>query len=276
VTLRTTIATADGKRRYVRRLFATIADRYDFITRFLSYGQDRRWKERLIALAALRPDDRVLDLACGTGDLVFAAAPHVARAVGLDVTHRMLVLAQDRAFGTKPSLVTGDMMALPFAGAEFTIVTTGYGLRNVPGIEQAIAEIARVLAPGGRLLSLDFNRPDNPLLRAAYLSYLTVVGSILGFVLHRDPDTYRYIPESIRNYPGAHGVARVLERQGFSEVKVIPVLFGLMAIHLATKEQFPVFGQDEPRRLETVDRRPASAPTTAPARPAGSPGTLPR
>jgi ubiquinone/menaquinone biosynthesis methyltransferase len=252
LTLRATIATADGKRRYVRRLFATIADRYDFITSFLSYGQDRRWKARLIALAALRPDDHLLDLACGTGDIVFAAAPHVARAVGLDLTHRMLVLAQKRPSRLKPQapgthaasgfrrqitpLITGDMMALPFRDGEFTVATTGYGLRNVPGIEQAIAEIRRVLLPGGRLLSLDFNRPDNPLLRTAYLSYLTVVGSALGLALHGDPDTYRYIPESIRNYPGAHGVARMLERQGFSEVRVIPVLFGLMAIHVATRD----------------------------------------
>src|SRR5688572_26279738 len=94
--LRRSISTSEGKQRYVRRLFATIADRYDFITGFLSYGQDRRWKRRLIQLARLQPSDRVLDLACGTGDIVFAAAPHVQRAVGIDVTHRMLQLAMQR------------------------------------------------------------------------------------------------------------------------------------------------------------------------------------
>jgi ubiquinone/menaquinone biosynthesis methyltransferase len=259
LTLRATIATPEGKRRYVRRLFATIADRYDFITRFLSYGQDRRWKARLLALAALRADDRLLDLACGTGDIAFAAAPRVTRAVGLDLTHRMLVLAQHKALSHKVDLVTGDMMALPFRDGEFTVVTTGYGLRNVPGIEQAIAEIRRVLAPGGRLLSLDFNRPDAALLRTAYLAYLTIVGSALGLALHGDPDTYRYIPESIRNYPGAHGVARMLERQGFSEVRVIPVLFGLMAIHVATaSEQSTVSSLRSPVDKATVlarDRR---------------------
>ena len=251
MTLRSALSTADGKRRYVRRLFATIADRYDFITRFLSYGQDRRWKRRLIALAAIRADDRVLDLACGTGDLLFAAAPHARLGVGLDVTHRMLVLARQKqdlpseggshtdfvasGFSRKSLLTTADMTALPFPASSFTVVTTGYGLRNVPDLHAAIAEIHRVLAPGGRLLSLDFNRPDNAALRAAYLSYLTVVGSSLGLVLHRDPDTYRYIPESIRNYPGAYGVARMMEQHGFTDVRVIPVLFGLMAIHVARK-----------------------------------------
>jgi demethylmenaquinone methyltransferase/2-methoxy-6-polyprenyl-1,4-benzoquinol methylase len=233
LTLRATLATPDGKRRYVRRLFATIADRYDFITRFLSYGQDGRWKRRLVRLAAITPADRILDLACGTGDILFNAAPRAKSAVGLDVTHRMLQLARERRRDSV--VVTGDMMALPFGPARFTVVTTGYGLRNVPDLTAAIGEIHRVLVPGGRLLSLDFNRPDNRAVRLAYLAYLTVVGSALGFALHRDPDTYRYIPESIRNYPGAYGVARMLEQHGFNEVRVIPVLGGLMAIHMATK-----------------------------------------
>jgi ubiquinone/menaquinone biosynthesis methyltransferase len=235
VGLRTTIATPSGKQRYVRRLFATIADRYDFITAALSYGQDRRWKERLIALAAIAPDDRVLDLACGTGDILFRAAAKARFAVGLDLTHRMLQLAASKPSRRNAPLVTGDMLALPFGAATFTAVTVGYGLRNVPDIEQAIAEIDRVLAPGGRLLSLDFNRPAQPILRAAYLMYLTIVGSALGLVLHGDPDTYRYIPESIRSYPGAEGVARLLERRGFVDVRIVPLLGGLMSIHVAAK-----------------------------------------
>jgi ubiquinone/menaquinone biosynthesis methyltransferase len=240
MSLRSTISTPSGKQRYVRRMFATIADRYDLITVVLSYGRDRAWKDRLIRLAAITSDDRVLDLACGTGDIVFRAAEKARIAIGLDVTFRMLQLAAAKrslfrrsADGAKANapLVAGDMLALPFPSRHFTVVTTGYGLRNVPDLEQAIDEIARVLAPGGRLLSLDFNRPAQPLLRAAYLLYLTIVGSALGFVLHRDPDTYRYIPESIRNYPGADGVARLLERRGFVDVRVVPLLGGLMAIH---------------------------------------------
>ena len=238
MTLRSTIATPEGKRRYVKRLFATIADRYDFITRFLSYGQDRRWKAQLIALADLHSGDRALDLACGTGDLVFAAGRGVRYGVGLDLTHRMLELASAKR-PANVGLVTGDMLALPFGDGRFTVVTTGYGLRNVPDLAQAIEEIRRVLAPGGRLLSLDFNRPRNPVLRGAYLAYLTVVGSALGTLLHGDPDTYRYIPESIRQYPGADGVARLLEARGFEAVRVIPVLGGLMAIHVARKLTAP-------------------------------------
>jgi demethylmenaquinone methyltransferase/2-methoxy-6-polyprenyl-1,4-benzoquinol methylase len=227
--LRAAISTPDGKRRYVRQLFATIADRYDVITRLLSYGQDQRWKRRLMALADVSTSDRVLDLACGTGDLAIAASRRARRTTGLDLTRRMVQLARARTNAV--SFVTGDMTALPFRDAQFDVVTTGYGLRNVPDLPLALREVRRVLAPGGRLLSLDFNRPANPMVRAVYLAYLTAVGSALGFALHGDPDTYRYIPESIRLYPGAAGVARMMERAGFGNVRVTRVLGGLMAIH---------------------------------------------
>ena len=232
MTLRSTLATPEGKRRYVRRLFATIADRYDFITIALSYGQDRRWKQRLLDLAQLAPDDRLLDLACGTGDLLFAAANDVRTAVGLDITFRMLEIARGKR---NVMLVNGDMLALPFPSSSFTVVTTGYGLRNVPDLTAAISEIHRVLVPGGMLLSLDFNRPSNTFVRGAYLVYLTVVGSTLGFILHRDPDTYRYIPESIRAYPGAPAVVDLLHASGFSAARWHRVLGGLMAIHEARR-----------------------------------------
>jgi demethylmenaquinone methyltransferase/2-methoxy-6-polyprenyl-1,4-benzoquinol methylase len=234
VALRGDISTPAGTQRYVRRLFATIADRYDFITVFLSYGQDRRWKRRLIALARITPDDTVLDVACGTGDLLFAAGD-ARRTVGLDVTIRMLQLARTRATTRVPLLVQGDMESLPFASKRFTVVTTGYGLRNVPDLAAALAELHRVIAPGGRLLSLDFNRPASRVVRAAYLAYLTVIGSTLGLVLHGDPDTYRYIPESIRLYPGAADVAEMMQAAGFAGVTVVPLLGGLMAIHVATR-----------------------------------------
>lgn len=240
MSLRSALATPDAKRRHVRRLFHTIADRYDLITVLLSFGRDRAWKQRLIREAAVSLGERGVDLACGTGDLTFAAARCGATMVGLDVTHRMIELAvrktsDARRAGCQPAFLTGDMMALPFPGGAFDLVTTGYGLRNVPDLGPAMDEVARVLRPGGRLLSLDFNRPANAIVRSAYLTYLTVVGSTLGWLLHRDPNTYRYIPESIRRYPGARAVADMLAARGFVQVRVVPLLGGLMALHVARR-----------------------------------------
>ena len=253
--LRTAFTSPDHKRAYVRTLFATIADRYDFITRFLSFGRDRAWKARLVESARLRPGDRVIDLACGTGDIAFAAAARGASVVGLDITPRMVVLALrrqsetgtvpvtfadgdspcDTASPPRPRFLVGDMMALPFATATADVVTTGYGLRNVPDLSAAIDEIVRILHPSGRLLSLDFNRPQARVVRAAYLAYLTIVGSALGWCLHRDPDTYRYIPESVKRYPGAEGVADLLRSRGFGDVRIIPLMGGFMTLHVAVK-----------------------------------------
>jgi demethylmenaquinone methyltransferase/2-methoxy-6-polyprenyl-1,4-benzoquinol methylase len=234
--LQTAFTSPQHKQQYVRTLFATIADRYDFITVVLSFGRDRAWKRRLAREARLQAGERVIDVACGTGDIAFEAARYGAEVVGLDVTPRMIELARAKAGLAAaagrdggwpvPHFTVGDMMALPFADATADVVTTGYGLRNVPGLAEAVDEIARVLKPGGRLLSLDFNRPRQPLILRAYLGYLTIVGSTLGWLLHRDADTYRYIPESVRRYPGAHGVADLLRGHGFADVRVVPIFGG--------------------------------------------------
>ncbi|HUR33659.1 MAG TPA: ubiquinone/menaquinone biosynthesis methyltransferase [Vicinamibacterales bacterium] len=232
MSLREAVSTPEGKRTYVRRLFATIADRYDLITVVLSYGQDRAWKRRLVRMAGPRRGARVLDLATGTGDIGYLLHDAGAHVVGLDLTLRMIQLARaKRANRARPAFLAGDMSALPFAPATFDLVTTGYGLRNVPDLALSLREIARVLKPGGQLLSLDFDRPASGLVRTAYLAYLSLVGGALGWILHRDPDTYRYIPASIRNYPGAAGVVILMQANGFVRASRHRVLGGLMAIH---------------------------------------------
>jgi demethylmenaquinone methyltransferase/2-methoxy-6-polyprenyl-1,4-benzoquinol methylase len=127
------------------------------------------------------------------------------------------------------------MAALPVGSASVDVITTGYGLRNVPDLPQALAEMHRVLRPGGRLCALDFDRPERPLVRRIYLTYLTAVGATVGALLHRDPDTYRYSPASIARYPGARGVVALLAAAGFREIAHLRVFGGFMAIHVARK-----------------------------------------
>ena len=237
MSLRSDISTPAGKAPFVRRLFSTIADHYDLITVLLSYGQDARWKRRLIGMAGPLQCRRVLDLACGTGDLALLASAAGADVTAVDITPRMIALARVKARdrGARVRFLVGDMTSLPLPDACVDVVTTGYGLRNVPDLDAALREIHRVLKPGGRLLSLDFNRPASAPLRAVYHAYLTVVGSALGWALHGDPDTYRYIPESIRLYPGAPGVVNRLRQAGFGTACWHPVLGGLLAIHDANR-----------------------------------------
>ena len=235
--LRDAVRRSETKGPYVRQLFATIADRYDLITVVLSYGRDRAWKRRLISMAGPLEGRHAADLACGTGDIALLLNAAGARVAALDITPRMLALARQKSCtgAPPPAYVVGDMCDLPFADASFDLVTTGYGLRNVPDLTRAVREIARILRPGGTFLSLDFNRPQNRGTRLVYHAYLTLVGSGLGWILHGNPDTYRYIPESIRHHPGAGVVVKMLENHGFRDAHWYPVLRGLMAIHQARR-----------------------------------------
>ena len=237
VPLRTALESPASKRRYVRTLFATIADRYDLITVLLSFGRDASWKRCLVDGAEPLAGKRALDLACGTGDIAFELHRRGANVTGLDITLRMVEIAHSKPTSRAPGprFIVGDMMALPFPDAHFDVITTGYGLRNVPELDGALREAARVLRPGGLFLSLDFNKPANALVRGVYLGHLTIVGSLLGYALHRDPDTYRYIPESLKRYPGADAVTRLIRESGFATAAWTPVLGGLMAIHSARK-----------------------------------------
>lgn len=226
------LATPDGKARYVRSLFDEIAPRYDDITVWLSCGRDAGWKDRLVRMAAVRPGDRALDLACGTGDIAARLRDAGAHVTGLDLTRRMLALAAQKPGLRDIGWVCADMLALPLPDRSQHIVTAGYGLRNVPDLPRSLREIRRVLMPGGRVLSLDFTLPPQPLVRRAYLAYLRVVGGAVGQWLHGDPDTYRYIPESLARYPGAAGVAALMRAEGFTRVSWWPLLGGLMAINV--------------------------------------------
>lgn len=230
------LATPEGKARFVRQLFERIAGRYDGITVGLSYGRDRHWKDTLVRMACVQPGEHALDLACGTGDIAVRLALAGAAVTGLDVTTAMLQLAAVRNRGvTGVRWLQGDMMALPVPSASQHVVTAGYGLRNVPELDPALCEILRVLRPGGRFLSLDFTLPASPLVRQAYLAYLDVVGGVAGQMLHGDPDTYRYIPASLRRYAGAEGVAARMRALGFVDVGWWPLLGGLMAINTGAR-----------------------------------------
>ena len=234
------VASRDKKQRYVNRLFETIAGRYDFFTAFMSYGMDRGWKRELIRSLDLQGGETTLDIACGTGDITFMTSGRLTTglAVGLDITRAMLEIAQSKRRDRAAANICfhrGDIMHLPFADGAFDAVTGGYALRNVPDVAGALAEILRVLKPGGQLRSLDFGHPRNRLYRSAYLRYLSITGSIVGLAMHGDADTYRYIPETLKLYPGQRGVREMMDTAGFVNTGFREFGGGIMAISFGTK-----------------------------------------
>lgn len=215
-------------------MFGAIAPRYDFVTRIFSYGMDRRWKRAGVDEVTLPENAVVLDLAAGTGDfsaLVLRRLPG-ARSVAVDLTEPMLRVARARGV---PEAVCGDAGALPFADASFDCVFVGYGLRNFPHLDRALCEIERVTRPGGRIVSLDFFLPANPVFRRCYLAYLFAQGAFWGLLLHGRPRTYTYIPDSLRSFVSVDKFSRMLADAGYERVKARSFILGGIGLHSAVK-----------------------------------------
>ena len=231
------------KQQFVTPMFDTIAPRYDRFTRVFSFGMDRRWKAELIEWIrpAIGPESRVLDLACGTGDLAFAAAERAVRGSvrGLDASTKMIALARERAAREAPhgnvQFEVGDMSSLDTDASSVDAITAGYGLRNVPQYEVAVREIARVLKPGGVLATLDFYRPESVVWRSVFLAYLRVAGNWVGWLWHREPVVYGYIAPSIDHFVSWQRFSATLERNGLRVESVRVRLLGGVALHFARR-----------------------------------------
>lgn len=218
----------------VEQLFARIAPRYDLINDLQSFGLHRLWKRKVIKLARFGPGQRALDLCCGTGDLALGlrgCAIDDVLVTGLDFTAPMLEVARERSPRDCLAWVRGDALRLPFANESFDVVTMGYGLRNVAQIDSSLAEIRRVLRPGGRLLVLDFGKPDNPIIRGLYFTYLRAFPPVLGRWLCGDPDTHAYIYASLMGYPAQRGIEARMLRADWENVRVYNLLGGIMGIN---------------------------------------------
>ena len=220
----------------VREMFSRLAWRYDLVNDVMSFGLHRRWKRQTVDIAAKgKTAPRVLDLCCGSGDLCFLAERRGAGpVVGVDFTLPMLTVARRRRqeAGTRGSFVQADALALPFSDASFDAITMSYGLRNIADIPRALAEMRRVLAPGGRAVVLDFGKPDNWIAGSLYAGFLRTVMPAVGWLFHGDPETYLYIDASLRGYPAQRGVKALMQQAGFSDVRYENRLLGTMGINV--------------------------------------------
>jgi demethylmenaquinone methyltransferase / 2-methoxy-6-polyprenyl-1,4-benzoquinol methylase len=235
----------EGRAEKVNDLFAAIATRYDLINDLQSFGLHRLWKRRLVRLAEVGPGRRALDVCCGTGDVALRLARTGAAVTGLDFSEAMLSVARQRLArqrarraATAPleaRFVAGDALQLPFPDAYFDAVTVAYGLRNLSSWEAGLREMARVARPGGRVVVLDFGKPEWALWRVVYFAYLRWVVPIFGRCFCGDAALYAYILESLRHYPAQRGVAAKMAELGCADVRIVRWLGGMMTLNFGVK-----------------------------------------
>jgi demethylmenaquinone methyltransferase/2-methoxy-6-polyprenyl-1,4-benzoquinol methylase len=229
----------------VREMFSRLAERYDLVNDVMSFGMHRKWKRETVrfALEGRPRPARILDLCCGTGDMCFYAGEiEDNRVVGADFTLPMLAVAKRRARAETgdPDFVAADALRLPFRDGVFEAITVGYGLRNVADPQLALAEMRRVLAPGGRAVVLDFGKPDNPIAGALYNGYLRTMMPAVGLIFHGDHETYSYIPDSLARYPAQRGVETMMQEAGFTNVRFYNRLLGIMGLNIGEAPEFPL------------------------------------
>jgi demethylmenaquinone methyltransferase/2-methoxy-6-polyprenyl-1,4-benzoquinol methylase len=231
-------APGETRARRVEDLFATIARRYDLLNDLQSFGLHRLWKRRVTALAAVKAGDRALDLCCGTGDIALALARQGADVTGLDFSEKMLEVAAHRLEKSKSGrlkFIQGDAQSLPFPDNSFDAITVGYGLRNLSNLETGLREMVRVAKPDARIVSLDFGKPANPIWRSLYFGHLRCSVPLVGLLFCGRADAYAYIFESLKHYPAQWGVAEKMRELKLTNVRIINLVGGAMAINFGQK-----------------------------------------
>jgi len=227
--------------RWVERMFAGIAPRYDFINRLLSFNIDRSWRKTLLKelTPVLRcPDAKVLDLCCGTGDVLLdLKRVAAAQVLGADFCHPMLVIARDKAAqrGLAPQFFEADALELPLAGNMLDGIAISFGFRNLANYAAGLREIERALKPGGILAILEFSHPPDSLVKAAYGFYSRFLLPIIGSLVSKSLGAYTYLPDSIRKFPKPVELRDMMRSAGFVDTKFELLTGGIAALHVGAK-----------------------------------------
>jgi demethylmenaquinone methyltransferase/2-methoxy-6-polyprenyl-1,4-benzoquinol methylase len=217
----------------VEAMFDRIASVYDLMNSVMTAGMHQRWRERTADLARVGPGSRALDVATGTGDLAIALAGRGAAVVGVDFAEKMLEIARRKA----PALEfrSGNALALEFADDSFDAATVGFGARNFDDLDRGLAEMARVVKPGGRVVVLEITIPQRPPLSWFFRMWFDTLVPLIGRVAG-DPDAYDYLPSSVRRFPGPRDLAARMAATGMTDVRWVLTAGGIIAIHSGTVE----------------------------------------
>ncbi|GAA4797291.1 bifunctional demethylmenaquinone methyltransferase/2-methoxy-6-polyprenyl-1,4-benzoquinol methylase UbiE [Olivibacter ginsenosidimutans] len=230
-----------GKKEQVATMFNNISGTYDFLNHFLSFGIDIIWRKKAIkALKTLQPKE-ILDVATGTGDFAFEAIKilNPEQITGVDISEGMLTIARDkimkRGLQQQFKVVLGDSERLPFEEAVFDAVTVAFGVRNFEHLEKGLADIWRVLRPGGKAVILEFSNPKAFPVKQLYQLYSRTLMPFFGRLFSKDKAAYTYLPESVVQFPDGERFASILRKVGFSDALCRPQTFGICTIYIATK-----------------------------------------
>ncbi len=229
-----------GKKESVRQMFNNIAHKYDFLNHFLSVGIDKGWRRKVARLVAKHKPAHVLDVATGTGDLAIALSKRSnAKIVGVDIADAMLDIGRDklqkRKLSKQISLVNGDSESLQFDNHYFDAAMVAFGVRNFEDLGKGLAEMCRVLKPGGLVVVLEFSRPRRFPVKQVYSFYFKHILPRLGRFFSKDKGAYTYLPESVDTFPDGAAFLDVLEDAGFNETTEIRLTFGIATIYTGYK-----------------------------------------
>ena len=233
--------TEEQAARWVQRMFAAVAPRYDLLNHLLSFNIDRGWRKALrdeLRNVLNRQDARILDLCCGTGDVLLDLQEETAAPIlGVDFCYPMLVSAKRKIArrGLKNAVTAADALALPFSPGTLDAVAISFGFRNLANYEAGLLEFRRVLKPGGILAILEFSHPQNALVKAAYGTYSRLVLPLVGAIVSGSREAYAYLPDSIRKFPTAGDLAQMMKAAGYGNVRYRLLTGGIAALHIGQK-----------------------------------------
>lgn len=224
------------------KIFNLISKRYDFLNRLLSLGMDVNWRKRMIDQIPSSVTIQLLDLATGTADVIISAVearPNIYHAVGIDLAEEMLKIGRQkvekRDLSKKIILQNADAQHLPFGDHAFDVLTISFGIRNIPDLRQVLMEMYRVTKPGGKLFILEFSIPKNIFLRLGYIAYLRVFVPLAGFLFSGNYRAYKYLNQTIEQFPYGDRFCKILKQMGFADVQTTPLFGGVATIYAAEK-----------------------------------------
>jgi len=226
----------------VWQMFDRIAGRYDLLNHLLSFGQDIRWRKKVSSILPEKPNQTILDLATGTGDQLFyllQSSDRIAYATGTDLATEMLARGREkvrqRQLEDVISLQEGDAENIRYEDQSFDALTMAFGIRNVMDVNKSLAEMYRVLKPGGRVIILEFSLPKNIIIKKLYLLYFRYILPFIGGLISGDSYAYRYLNQTVETFPYGKTFCNLLSSQGFEKVEMIPLTFGVATIYYADK-----------------------------------------